>query len=353
MSDQLPLLSTGELAAEDDPDLKSDYEESEDDLPTAKFSSLHSEDERQFPLMKLPKEVRLNVYDCLFTDLTIGRQREVADLTVIHPPDEWPVNDFSAYRNLLLTCKEVHDEAKSLWENMYIRHCRFNFWKVPELYRVAKLLADLGGPYRRVSYSLRTRSTLQNGRSSTDFMDDLAMELMLQQRGFPEDDPDYYDFGWGWPTFNWAETPGTHALFAGGQVTYKLHMDGRGLTARADFPGLESCSISLHKGFCFTHMRSIHTQYLLISGKVGDVVWGNYDSAAGHAKMLIWEAWNRLEQPSCCLAKSEIVLAWRAQAISGYDKTWLALGGDPRNLSSVADVQEELGLGSWLMAEGP
>lgn len=348
MSDQLPLLNTGELAAEDDPDLKSGYEKSEENLPTTKFSSLQAEDEHQFPLMKVPKEVRLNVYDCLFTDLTIVRQCEVANLTVYHPPHEWPGNDFSNYRNLLLTCKEVHDEAKSLWENMYIRHCVFYFWKPQDLYRVAKLLTDLGGPYQRMSYALRTRPESETGRRATDFIDDLLADLMYYQKGFPEDDTNYNGFHWAWPRLRWGEGPGTYTLLENGCVPYEIYVQDVGTCARTDFSGLTHCSISVHESLIGIYAQA---QYLLMRGKVGGIVWDDYDPLVGHVKTMLWEEWVRRGYPSSCLDRSDIVLKWRAQAMSGRDETWLNLGGTPDDLSSMRCVQHEYGLSSWLMAE--
>jgi len=345
MSDRTSLLSTGELADEDDPDLTSDFDESEDGLPTTKLSSLHAKNERQFPLMKLPKEVRLNVNDYLFTDLTLDRQRQVADLTTYHHTHEWPDNDFSAYRNLLLTCKEVHDEAKSLWENMYIHHCCFYFWSAPDLYRVAKLLTALGEPYQRVSYALRTRTSFETGSHETRFIDDVSVDLMSKQPGFPNDDTEYLKFYWGWPSIRWEYGSGIHSL---GRVSYEIYVKDAEYCVRINLPGLENCAISVHD--CMIGFF-VYARYLLMKGNVGDIVWDHYDPAAGHAKMKIWEEWDRREYPSCCLERSDIVLTWRAQAMSGQDKAWLALGGDPEGLRTNQSVQDEYELGRWLTAE--
>jgi hypothetical protein len=85
-----------------------------------------------------------------------------------------------------------------------------------------------------------------------------------------------------------------------------------------------------------------------MTGKFGDIVWGDYDAPTAHAKMMIWEEWERREYPRYNLVKSEIVLTWRAQALSGYDETWVALGGDPEDLVRISHVQENLGLDTWL-----
>ena len=336
MSDEILLLSPRGLADNDDSGITSDYDASEDDmdasvrLPSPTFSSFELEDEFQFPLMKLCPEVRLNVYDCLFTDLTINRHRQVANLTVYHHPHEWPDNDFSAYRNLLLTCKEVHDEAKSLWENMYIRHCCFYFWKMPGIYRIAKLLTDLGEPYQRMRYVLRTRTFEEIGSHEIDLADDDAVELMTKRRGFPCHDEDYAHLHWAWPTFHWPGGPGIHALLANGRIPHEIYYTGVGaefrICARADLPGLEECSLAVHE--CVPSSSPAQTQYLIMSGKMGAVCWDGYDPPAAHACLMIWEEWRRRGYPSGCLAKSDVVFAWRAQAMSGQDEAWLALGGN-------------------------
>jgi hypothetical protein len=355
MADELLLPSPGELADDENSDTTSDYGAFRDDtkvsvrLPSPTFSSFLEEDGRHFPLMKLPPEVRLNVYDCLFTDLTIERQHQVADLTVYHHPYEWPDNDFSDYRNLLLTCREVHDEAKGLWENMYIHHCCFYFWKVPDLYRVAKLLTDLGEPYQRMTYALRTRTGSETGPYTTEFIDDVSMDLMLKQSGFPEHDPDYYGFHWAWPQFNWAAGPGMHSLLTNRRVPYEIYVRNAETYARADFPGLEECSIAAHD-WRHAVMHS-YKQYLLMSGMIGDIAWDHYDPVTGHAKMMIWEEWDRSEYPSRSLVRSDIALTWRAQAMSGHDQAWLALGGDPEDLRSIGLFQDDYELEDWLTAE--
>jgi hypothetical protein len=333
VSDEVPL-SPGEPADEDDLDLTSDSDAPGDEAP------LPAEDDRQIPLMRLPPEVRLNVYDCLFTDLTIDRQRQVADLRVYHHPFEWPDNDFSAYLNLLLTCKEVHKEAKSLWEKMYIPHCCFYFWKTPDLYRVARLLSTLDERYQRMRYALRTRTPWETGPYLTDFIDDVSTSLMSKQSGSREDYDEYTEFHWGWPSIRWSNGTGVHWLEEG-RLPYTIYARDTETLARADFPGLNNCSISAHEHF---HGG----RYLLMTGKFGDIVWGDYDAPTAHAKMMIWEEWERREYPRYNLVKSEIVLTWRAQALSGYDETWVALGGDPEDLVRISHVQENLGLDTWL-----
>ena len=123
-----------------------------------------------------------------------------------------------------------------------------------------------------------------------------------------------------------------------------------GTLARADFPGLEKCSIAVHD--CAGSDEPGYTGYLLMSGTIANVSWTGYDRAAGHAKMQIWEEWCRRGFPSGCLAKSDVVLAWRIKAMSGQDKTWLALGGRPKvHLHNLLQFQYSHTLCNWLRME--
>ncbi|KAI6837144.1 hypothetical protein KC340_g4511 [Hortaea werneckii] len=69
------------------------------------------------PLLALPKELRLMIYDELFTPL-IQRPKHF-DTYVL--PSEWPKIDFTSYRALLLTCKEVKEETTTHFEGHFSR----------------------------------------------------------------------------------------------------------------------------------------------------------------------------------------------------------------------------------------
>lgn len=299
--------------------------------------------------MKLPPEIRLSIYDCLFEDLTINRQREVADLQTYHHWTEWPRNDFTAYRDLLLTCKSIRDEAKSLWEKKYTSQCCLYFWKVPDFYRVATLLTKLGEPYQRMAYVLRTRPFEEVGNYEAEFVDNEAENLMQDQPGYPHDNVDYADGPWAWPEFRFSGGPGRHTLHHNGRIphnVYKIGTTDRQMFARADFPALDNCSITVHERQAFGEKR---TQYLLMTGSVGDVVWGGYMAADGHAQLRIWEEWQRRGYPSSLASKLEIFFVWRAEALSGLDTEWIALGGDrDDDLSDIHAVQNKLQLYNWL-----
>ncbi|KAI6863272.1 hypothetical protein KC343_g6510 [Hortaea werneckii] len=68
------------------------------------------------PLLALPKELRLMIYDELFTPLI--QRPEHFDTYVL--PSEWPKIDFTPYRALSLTCKEVKEEATTHFDGHFL-----------------------------------------------------------------------------------------------------------------------------------------------------------------------------------------------------------------------------------------
>ncbi|KAI7285108.1 hypothetical protein KC345_g1890 [Hortaea werneckii] len=89
------------------------------------------------PLLALPKELRLMIYDELFTPLI--QRPEHFDTYVL--PSEWPKVDFTPYRALLLTCKEVKEEATTHFEGHFLREVMVYFDNVVDFgkfyYRLA------------------------------------------------------------------------------------------------------------------------------------------------------------------------------------------------------------------------
>jgi hypothetical protein len=302
-----------------------------------------------FPLMELSPELRLNVYDQLLTDLTVNRQRKVADLNKYHRAHEWPNNNFSAYLNLLLTCEEIHQHVKGLWENVYVHKCCFYFWKMPSFYRVATSLTKLGEPYRSAKYALRTRAWYEIGLDEAEFITDEGEDFMRDQPGFPIQNPDYVEFQWSWPKFPYASRSGPHTLQGEGPISIEIYRQGRGgkKYARAYIPGLEGCSIAVHD----RQVSGNHagTAYLLMSGKVGDVFWGDYDAAFGYGKQMIWDEWERRGFPYTPLARADIVLSRKAQLELSMAAIWVRNGNQPCDHENVVEAIEEVyNLRNWL-----
>ncbi|KAI7526204.1 hypothetical protein KC331_g17096 [Hortaea werneckii] len=75
------------------------------------------------PLLALPKELRLMIYDELFAPLT--QRPKHFDTYVL--PSEWPKTDFTSYRALLLTCKEVKEEATTHFKGHFVRDVMIYF----------------------------------------------------------------------------------------------------------------------------------------------------------------------------------------------------------------------------------
>lgn len=240
-------------------------------LPT--LTSSEPQHEKQFQLMKLSPELRLNVYDFLFTDLTINRQREVADLSMYHHHHEWPGNDFTAYRNLLLTCKGVHEEARDLWEKKYACQCCFYFWSAHNLFRVAMLLTKLGEPYQHMNYALRTRTHNELERNrGIRIVKGATVGLMAAQPGFPHHS--YAHFIWWWPRLRSKdeEVVETSSKYRHILCTFRQSKDVLGIFGRADFLSLQECSIAEH------NLRTQPKKYLLMSGKIAGIYWDEYDA---------------------------------------------------------------------------
>jgi hypothetical protein len=302
-----------------------------------------------FALMRLSPELRLNVYDQLLIDLTINRQRPVADLNKYHRAHEWPNNDFSAYLNLLLTCKEVHWHVKGLWEKVHIHKCCFYFWKLPDFHRVSSALIKLGEPYRSSSYALRTRASDEIGFDEAEWINDEGENCMKDQPDFPSHDPDYVEFQWSWPKFPYASPSGAHTLDGNGPIpieTYRQRPRGRKY-ARASVPGLEGCSLTIHD----RQVSQSHagTAYLLMSGEVSNVYWGEYDAAFGHSKQMIWDEWERRGFSETSLARADIVLSQRAQLEAGMAGIWVREGNKPHDhMDVVVMIEGVYNLRNWL-----
>jgi hypothetical protein len=305
-----------------------------------------------FPLMKLPPELRLNIYDQLFTDLTIGRQRKVADLNKYHRADEWPDNDFSDYISLLLTCKEIYQPAKSLWEKVYIPKCCFYFWKMPEFHRVASALVKLGEPYQSARYALRSRAFDEIGSTEAEFIDMEADTFMDCQPGFPNHDPDYSEFHWMWPKFPYTSRSGAHTLYPHGRVPVEIYRQGpkHKKYGRAQFPGLQDCSLAVHERNVSDAENHYGTRYMLMSGEVGSIFWGGYDVDIGIGKQLIWDEWERRGFPDSCLARGAIVQTLRARLELGMaDLKKINECKEPIDHERAMNTVESIyNLGSWL-----
>lgn len=302
-----------------------------------------------FPLMRLPPELRLRTYDQVFTDLTIGRQSQVADVYTYHHGHEWPGNDFSDYLNLLLASKHVHDEAKPLWEHVYILQACFYFLKPPSFHRVAKSLATLGEPYTNAKYVLWTAPKDENASQNADWIDEEGEDFMAEQPGFPSHDPNYAQMSFSWPEIPYARGEGQHYLLPSNEIPVEIYSQGpeRKLFGRAIIPGLEDCTLIFHERHAPPNYAG--TDYMLMTGEMGGVFWGAYDLPFSKAKWTLWEAWEKKGFPGSCLSKANLVLVHQAQLELGIWDVWRRNGNSPQDEEdTMLKIEELYGLRDWL-----
>lgn len=308
---------------------------------------------KTFPLMKLPPELRLETYHYVFIDLTENRQRPVADLSVYREPEEWPNNELSTYVNLLVTCKEVNNEVKDLWEKHYASQCCLYFWQVPKLYDTAQALRRLGEPYTNMQYVLRTPQ-INKELEVADLMVTMEDEtdLMTIQPGFPIDDDDFRSF-----FFDHYIVPPFHG-FQGSMLTF-LRVDGvtyprdpTGGLSRIDYPGLERCEISVHQQDLWTGGFGDISHYAQMTGKFSALFWGHYDAAIAYGKMRIYDEYvrrfkeaRRKNHPfDPDIIRPGLARWWKEESVK--DQKWLDLGGQP--WADVVDLARDHGMFDWM-----
>ncbi|KAM0717296.1 hypothetical protein Q7P37_007148 [Cladosporium fusiforme] len=291
---------------------------------------------KPFPLMKLPAELRLNVYRHFCTDLTTTRQRAVADLSIYHEPDEWPDNDFSAYVNLTLTCKAVKREAKDLWEKEYASECCLYFWQLPKLYDAARALLKLGEPYASTQYLLRSRVSGEYERIHFTANEEEVTEFMASQPGFP---PGYETFFWYHHLYDEA---GEEVMHNGRVFRFRTYMGAPELRAKGatgycshiEYPRLNACEISVHRRDPLPQEEGTSddpSHYVQMTGSFSGLFWGRYDAAASYGKMRLYEEILRrlpkvADRRWCPRDPVSLLKWWRFQR--AQDSKWLALGGD-------------------------
>ena len=105
-------------------------------------------------LLSIPAELRIEIYNLLLQHLLINPEHH--DTYVL--PNEWPKQDFSAYRTLHLVCKHVNREVKDLFFTKYLDNMTIYFDNALELRALMKRLRVLrrDHPLRGLRVSLRT-----------------------------------------------------------------------------------------------------------------------------------------------------------------------------------------------------
>lgn len=305
---------------------------------TTLLATTRSSKSAPFPLKKLPPELRLNVYHQLFTDLTITRQRAVADLDKFHEADEWPNNDLSTYVNLILASKEINKEAKDLWEKQYTSKCCLYFWQMPKLFNTAQSLQKLGEPYQSIRYLLRTRFDEDEVKLDTlPLVQEDGTHFMACQPGFPSTDFyyystfffDYYFVGRIERIKDFKSRGDNGRRIPVRIVTY---MNGKqGLCARVNYPRLQSCEISVHQRR-LSDVDYLH--YNQMTGKFLGLCWCFYNAPVAHGKVRMYEEfarrWDERSVAGLDFVLDEEILRlanwWDVERF--HDEKWLALGGE-------------------------
>jgi hypothetical protein len=340
-----------------------------------------------FPIMKLPPELRLMVFDQLFLDLTVRRQRSMMFRNEVKLLEKYQVNDFRPYTNLLLTCKELGQEAKKHWMTIYLHQCCFYFWQVSKLYDLSLILEKLGKPYTEIKYVLRSECDEGHvgdfclATTVRKLMADENVDFMSCQPGVP---PDYHD------TFmeqlfdrmdledvngDYVEIrAGTYEATEEKPVRSVVWIDEADrMIACAEWSGPESCEISANAvqaaanrdnpwGLTFRHFQEMQ-------GKFSGIFWGGYDAAVGYGKLKIWDMMpschgpdhhhcQKWDDPANGSIREELLLQiknertalvrrWASTIMA--DSKWLSLGG--KSDEFALGVVDGYGLEEWFMDE--
>lgn len=344
-----------------------------------------------FPIMKLPPELRLMIFDEVFLDLTVRRQRSLMYRNEIKLSEKHQVNDFRPYANLLLTCKELGQEAKKHWEKIYLRKCCFYFWHVSKLYDLALILNKLGKPYINIKYVLRSQ---YNEGHVGDFclaetvrklMGSENVDFMIDQPGVPLD---YYEvfsnqlsdrlnqFEADEDDNHIEVREGINEATEDNPVRAVVYRDEAGRKfSRAEWSGPESCKISSNAIQIFNKRPNpwgwgvTFSHYEEMEGKFSGIFWGGYDAAVGYGKLIMWEAmplchqfnhyhcqkWDEPNNQSIseelleyAKRERETLLHWWLRSMT-KDPKWLSLGGISED--AMLNWWADYGVENWFIDE--
>jgi hypothetical protein len=352
-----------------------------------------------FPIMKLPPEIRLMVFEQLFLDLTVRRQHSMMHRNEEKLLQKHQVNDFRPYTNLLLTCKELNKEAKKLWEEQYLHECCFYFWHVSKLYDLAMILEKLGGAYTEIKYVLRPQfaenfvCNMCLAATAAEAGTNEAIGFIQTQPGVSPPYPDDLDKHFVKRLF--PSTGNDSGKIEIGEGTYEatdenpvrtvVYKEAGKTFALGEYPGPESCTISTHLNesvlestnhddnneFQVYEGRGARVDtYEQMQGKFSGIFWGGYDPAVGYGKLKLWEAVPLFHLESRCQCKrwnepakrhvetkmlkrgvkehSKLLDKWFKKITK--DRKWLALGGEVDE-DGLSGLLEESNLSHWLDEE--
>jgi hypothetical protein len=337
-----------------------------------------------FPIMKLPPELRLMIFDEVFLDLTVRRQRFMLCHNEARLSEKHQANDFRPYTNLLLTCKEFNKEAKDRWEKVFLHECCFYFWNVSELYDLSLVLEKLGEPYTGIKYALRSRHDYHGtelaevfcvSETMADATSYAAETLMKSQPGFSAAELQAFDEA--------IEMMTTDATMFDPRTTDGLYVTATPTPWKVIFftpegppedlysrtftyawlSSPETCLISVHQNtprqdsLCDDERDDHFSQ---MQGRFSGIFWGGYDALDGYEGFKLWKtSLGNCKTPTTTAegttvpkhfhAKGRSILEWWHKARTS-DPKWLALGGNPDQ--SLMDMAMNNNLESWLEEPG-
>ncbi|KAK4547063.1 hypothetical protein LTR36_001284 [Oleoguttula mirabilis] len=232
-------------------------------------------------LLQLPKELRLLIFDALFQPFV---QEQPEDFDEYMLPSEWPkTHDFTAYTAISSTCKQLHFESKTHFETQFLPNTMMYFDNTPELWDFTEKISRFGPEYQDIVIQLSTCShsawffTAQeveegppNDVVGATFLAKLCINI--------QPDLDLRCSGVDWSLCNSEERHDvTHARtrleYPGTQRLTSWVRQGKKIDI------LELCApgcplrVSTHQ-VCGHE----HTQYSIMTARVGDLVWDWVDA---------------------------------------------------------------------------
>ena len=327
------------------------------------------------------------IFDQVFLDLTVRRQRSMMYRNGEKLLQKNKVNDFRPYRALLLTCSELNKEVKEHWDKYYLHRCCVYFWHVSKLYDLAQMLDKKGQPFAEIKYVLRSQCAAPENVNTFCLLSTVAevgtheAEWFIETQpgispGYPEDLKRYFTqrlFPTAVNDFGAIEVEeGTYEATEDIPVRVVVHKEAGETFARAECRGPDSCAVSGHRNETVTKGGGFRTdEYAEMQGKFSGIFWGGYDAAIGYAKLKLWKTTplRHLEGRCRCREWSDPENRYAEHKLLRYDererlkllskwynkitvdRKWLALGGQADEEQGLSGLLGEYGMEYWLDEE--
>ncbi|KAK5708890.1 hypothetical protein LTR17_020295 [Elasticomyces elasticus] len=109
------------------------------------------------PLLEIPAELRLIVYDHIFEQIVEAHEVE-ADVYRA-APDDWPpsANEWwSTYLNLARNSKQIHKEMTHRFEHIFLPRFRLHYCTIPDLHRYRKAIQQAPPAFGDTHFTIHT-----------------------------------------------------------------------------------------------------------------------------------------------------------------------------------------------------